>query len=251
MQPGLDGYLWFNRRQRLVGVLFMVLLFVCSDALAEPWRQITYEDGIRVSRKAVPGRDLPKFRGITTYNHSVFSILTVLDHVPSHTEWVHRCVDSRVIKNITDFSRIIYNRTDAPWPVADRDMVVKTQAKVNLDNRTVELSFRAVPGHVGKKDGVVRIKRLLGSYLLEILGEEKTRVTYQIDTDPGGWLPNWLINMASKQLPLHTLGNLRSRLEKVKGRMDAAKLKSIWLERLRKETGQVLTPDAIMSPPAR
>jgi hypothetical protein len=35
---------------------------------------------------------------------------------------------------------------------------------------------------------------------------------YQIDADPGGWLPKWLVRIISKSIPLRTLRKLRSRV---------------------------------------
>lgn len=235
------GYRW--------GGILLLIIIGTSTAAAADWKQITYEDGIRVSRKEVAGRDLPIFRGVTTYDSNIYDILTILDHIPSHTEWVHRCAESRVVKRISHFQRLVYNRTDAPWPVADRDMVVRTAAKVDTKAGTVTISFTAIPGHVAPKDDVVRIKRLHGSYFLEILAEERTRVTYQIDSDPGGWLPRWLIKMASKQLPLHTLGNLRKRIRKMKGTKGREGRRALWVARLKEETGQTVpTPPSQAAP---
>ncbi len=54
--------------------------------------------------------------------------------------------------------------------------------------------------------------RLRGHYVLKILDYNKTRVEYQIDADPGGMLPDWLIESASKDIPLNTLTGLKKRV---------------------------------------
>ena len=126
--------------------------------------------------------------------------------------------------------------------MSDRDVVVRTQAIVNTEKRTVKIAFRSVRGHRGKTSGVVRIPRLIGFYYLESLAEKKTRVTYQIDTDPGGWLPNWIIKLASKKIPLKTLLNLRRQIVKVRTSGSSARIRDRWIARLRQETNQIMVP---------
>ena len=61
-------------------------------------------------------------------------------------------------------------------------------------------------------EGVVRIPRLAGHYILRYVTETLTEIEYQIDADPGGSLPSWLAELASRDLPYHTIRNLRNRV---------------------------------------
>ena len=65
-------------------------------------------------------------------------------------------------------------------------------------------------------------------------------MTYQIDTDPGGWLPNWVIRMASEKNPLNTLIQLGEQIAYVQKNTVNDDLKAQWLSRLNAETGQKL-----------
>ncbi len=206
------------------------------------WTTITREDGVHVSKKDVPGRDLPTFRGVGTLNASIFDVLLVLDNVDELPKWVHRCVEAEQVKLISPFSRLVYSRTAAPWPVSDRDMVSRTEASVDIKERVVTIRFEAIPGHRPMKKGVVRMKYLKGLYRLEMLSPSRTRVTYQIDADPGGWLPRWVVRLASKSLPLETVRNLRNRVAKIQDPERRARVKAKWLKALKEHTGESL-PD--------
>ena len=70
---------------------------------------------------------------------------------------------------------------------------------------------------------------------MEMLGQNSTRVTYQIDSDPGGWLPNWIIKLASKKIPLKTLINLRKQIKRLKSQSGDVDRKKMWLDRLRQK----------------
>jgi len=218
------------------------MLFILSSPMAHGggWKRIVDEEGVTVDQKWIKGQELPIFRGISLIKGSIYDVLTVLDDTPRRTEWVFRCIESRLVKKKTDFVRYIYNRTEAPWPVDDRDVVVLTEVTVNPDKGIVRIEFDSKDGVVGEVDDVVRIPRLKGLYLVEAVGGNHTRVTYQIDSDPGGWLPDWLIEKASKKIPLNTLINLQKQVHKVRRKGGSEAIRARWHARLQKETGQVM-----------
>ena len=213
-------------------------LLVTPIAHAGGWERIANEDGVTVDQKWVKGQELPIFRGVSLLEGSIYDVLTVLDDTPRRTEWVFRCIESRLVKKKTDFSRYIYNRTEAPWPVNDRDVVVLTEVTVNPEKGVVRIDFASKNGIVKPQDGAVRIPRLQGLYLVEAVGGSHTRVTYQIDSDPGGWLPDWLVRRASKAIPLNTLLNLQKQVNRVRKQGGGEKIRARWHARLKKETGQ-------------
>ncbi len=200
--------------------LFVALaaLFLSSAASAQgKWEVITREQGVVVSEKEVAGRDLPIFKGTTTINASVVEILAVLDDTSRNTQWMHQCMDARMLKQINDLERIVYNRTDAPWPVDDRDVVIRSKLTIDRENRKVIVRFNSIQSPLMPEvSDAVRMPTLKGHYIFTILDFTKTQVEYQIDADPGGMLPDWLISATSKEIPLNTLVNMRNQVEKTR-----------------------------------
>ena len=207
----------------MLALVALALLFTQSSAFADgKWEEITREQGIVVSKKAVAGQDLPAFRGIAVVNASIFDILAVLDDTPKIQDWMHNCIDSRPIQVINEFERITYNKTDAPWPVSDRDVVVRSKLTINEKRKMVIVNFRSVKHpKMPEQEDVVRMPRLRGHYKLKILSDNKTRVEYMVEANPGGSLPTWLAEQASEELPLITLQNLRKQVKKTKGKYEA------------------------------
>jgi hypothetical protein len=202
-----------------LSAIAMPLTMHAEPALASGWEIIAQEAGITVSRKDVPGRDLPIFRGTGVVNASAIEILAILSDSPRNPEWMHNCHSARKLKTIDDQSRIIYNRTTAPWPVSDRDVVLQSSATWVPDTATVMVRFKSISSPLqGEVDGVVRMPRLNGFYKLEALSWEKTRVTYQVDADPGGLLPDWLVERVQNDIPLKTLKNLRRQVVRMRGK---------------------------------
>lgn len=204
--------------QALILFVLIQVVFV-MPALAGGWEVITKEDGITVSRKELPDRDLPVFRGTGVVNASVIEILAVLNDTPRNPEWMHNCHSAAKLKVVNEMVRIVYNRTSAPWPVSDRDVVLRSEAVWDPDKAVVTVRFKSIQSPLKSEvDGVVRMPRLVGFYRLQALSWEKTRVTYQVDADPGGMLPDWLVSQVQNDIPLETLRNLRKQTKKMRGK---------------------------------
>jgi START domain len=197
---------------------FLVVCFVLlrvggarSEQPAGSWKQIDDDEGIKVWRLEIPGVELPGFRGESVIEAPAERIVEELKQVEHHTEWMHNCAASEVIKRFDDEHAIIYNRTDTPWPVWDRDAVLDTQftrsdGLITLSFKDTDPKLRALP------DKVVRMPRLQGSYKLWTLAPGKTRVRYTVEVDIGGSVPHWLAERVARDMPYQTLSRLRTRM---------------------------------------
>lgn len=185
------------------------------------WHHDVSEDGISVSMMTEEGRNLPAFRGVGMVDANLFEVLAVLDDAKRAPEWMANCLENKVMKQVNEFDRIVYNRTDAPWPVSDRDVVLYVAVTSNVEKREVDIVFKSIttspPAPV---DGVVRMPRLKGYYKLHAVDEKHTQVTYQIDADPGGSIPDWLVTRASRRLPIDTILGMRRQVKKTAGRYE-------------------------------
>lgn len=199
-------------------VTCLILLTMASSALAKEsnWEIITVEDGITVMQKEVAGRSLPVFKGEGDVQENLYEILGVLRDIDQGKEWMHSCVESKLLKALGDREFMVYNRTEAPWPVSDRDVVVRSTASYEKATKTVTVTMRSEKFEdMPPVDGVVRMPRLNGTFELAFVSETLTRVSYEIDADPGGMLPHWIVRIASRDIPYITLTNLRDRVKEM------------------------------------
>ncbi len=186
------------------------------------WKYDATDKGVVVTTKTEPGRSLPMFRGVATLDAGVFEILAVLDDISHFTDWMADCKGAHVVKQINEFERIEYNRIAAPWPVSDRDTTVRSWVEATVSKGEVWARFQSVDvAGAGPVSGVVRMPRLAGFYHLEGIDLGHTKITYQVDADPGGLLPNWLVKLTSRKLPIETLDGLRTQVAKTRGQHDA------------------------------
>jgi len=220
--------LGFTRKslQKALPAAALVLAFVAAslgapaiahaDAGDAGWQQIKQSDGITVYKRVVEGSPLKEFRGRGTIDAPVAAILAVFNDVPHATEWMDSCNGSRVVENGSDTEKVVYNRTHAPWPVADRDAVLHNVARFDEAARKVELDFWSVDdAKAPPVKGVVRMPFLRGHWILWPSADGRTtRVEYQVHANPGGALPNWLVNYVSRDLPFKTIEGLRAQVKR-------------------------------------
>jgi hypothetical protein len=209
-------------RRRLCITCCAVLLLALLpgvDAAAKPgWKHVLREDGVTVSTREVPGRGFPTFRGVGVIHAGIFDVLAVISDIKRYPQWVESCKEARLLKKINELERMIYQRTDVPWPISDRDSVNRSLAVVDLKRQRVNIKFWAIKSkRKPPVDGVVRMVKLRGHYLLTALGANKTRIDFKVDADPGGLLPTWLAKLATRRLPLKSIQGLRKQVRRTKG----------------------------------
>jgi Polyketide cyclase / dehydrase and lipid transport len=201
-------------------VVWCCLWLLCTAARAElppeNVHAIGNEDGIVLSRYDRAGQAIPGFRGEVTVEAPLAQVLAVLEDVDAHAAWMYRCAESMELGRGTGGERVIYNRTDVPWPIWDRDVVLVTERADTADPARLVLRFHAdADARVPVPRRVVRMPRLDGFYELRREGPKRTRVVYQVDADIGGSVPRWAAERVARDMPLHTLRALRRRVERL------------------------------------
>ena len=187
-------------------------LLIAAHAAAENWVEVRNENGILVEKLDDPSRVLPILRAKTTVAGKPEAVLAWVRDSSSYPRWMADCEEARQIKSDGEVS-YAYNRVGAPWPVSDRDSVVRAvyedrgdgSHRVDFEN-TADVSV-PVP------EDVVRMTKIVGHWDLRPDGSGGTALEYQIDSDPGGSLPGWLVARVANENPFTTVGNLKALVE--------------------------------------
>lgn len=181
---------------------------------ASSWERVRNDAGIEVYRRTVAGSPLHEFQGTGVIEAPIPSVLAVLDDAERRTEWMKEAVAQTLISRNGDREQTFYSRTGAPWPVSDRDTVVKAVTTVDVRSKMVKVEMSSIehPAWPPQK-GVVRMPHLCGHwYLWPSNGGKWTRVEYQVHADPGGSLPSGIINMVSKKIPHSAISEMQKQV---------------------------------------
>ncbi len=189
------------------GLFFLVS---ATTVLAETWRFLYKADGIEVfSNEASP----PTFKAVGILAVDVVDIFAVFADVPRRTEWVRNLSESKVVRDNHMDRVVVYSRYHLPWPASDRDSLIETNYTNDYGNGVATIQFHTigVPGEPPRKN-VIRLPKADGALYLKVLGEGKTLVRYEVNLDPGGWLPQWICNFFVRDAPINMLQDMKRRI---------------------------------------
>ncbi len=194
----------------MTGAILLALL----PAAGASWDHFDTEDGIKLWKREVEGTSFVAFRGRGLVPASIRDVAAVIRSADRETEWMANCVDAKTIRWKTTNDAIVYHRTGSPAPfVSDRDVVLLSRFHLEAEKKTIRVTFeRTTDPKMPEKEGVVRMPVLQGHWVMKAMSPTSTEVEYQVQADPGGSLPAWLVNLVSKKLPLKTLQGLRKQV---------------------------------------
>jgi hypothetical protein len=204
----------------LLAVTLLVASFA-GVALAEEsrsgWQRLFEEEGVLVSTRAEPGIDLPSMRGESTIKGEPLHLLAILLDDARSTEWAKGADETQVLRNIDRRTQLIYAHSRQPWPVKDRDLVMKRTVDVLKPGRDYRVHLVCVPEGPAQIDNVIRVQRCETSFELHAVDATHTRIDYRVHADPGGHIPTWMVRRASRSIPADTLRALAKQVELTRG----------------------------------
>lgn len=196
----------------------MIMCFICIALFAQnQWQEVKNSNGIRVFTRPTEGSPLDEFKGITTVESPLEVIVEVIRDVEAQPEWMADCIAAKIIKKFNENDMLVYSMNRAPWPVSNRDVVVRSKGTADLANGKVSIIFTSLKDStVPVRPGVVRMTDLLGQWHLKKITPSKTEVVFIIRANPAGNIPASIANMTSREIPYRTLQNLKKMVKKDK-----------------------------------
>jgi hypothetical protein len=219
-----------------------------------PWEQVQQSHNITVHRRAVAGSNLHEFRGVGIIEAPIAVVLAVLDDAEHRLEWMKEARANTRIRNLDPYTELFYSRTAAPWPVADRDVVLKSHTEFDAAARQVRIEIESTTDATWpEQKGVVRMPFLRGHwYLWPEHDGAWTRAEYQVHANPAGMLTDFLINQVSKKIPYDTMLNMQKQVKRHPAEYGKFEAQLLTLPAYRTIVGTATakTPDAAPSPTA-
>jgi len=194
-----------------------VCLFIILSSTANAtnhWQLNKQENGIQIYVRDSSTSAVDSFKGVVTLPASLSALVALLDDTKIYTQLLHDCKSAQVVKVLGENQSYKYIVTNMPWPVKDRDMIVHSVLTQNLKTKQVIINMKSAPKFVALKANRVRIKNMTGRWILTPAGKGMTKVVYEMNVDPAGDLPKWLVNTLSVDIPYFTLNNLRKLVKK-------------------------------------
>ena len=159
--------------------------------------------------------DTSKFKSIRaefTVHTTLEKLRAVMLDFPGYTRWQFNTTESAALARVATDEYIYYAKISAPWPVSNRDMVVRLRLTQSADQLIIRANSVADIKPVLKN--YVRVPVSHSQWLVTRLTNQTLQVHYQLQIDPGGNVPSWLVNWVCAQGPYESFRNLKRLLEK-------------------------------------
>jgi hypothetical protein len=162
------------------------------------WKLATDAKVVVIYCRPHANSNLKEFKAIGDIDAPVYAVRAVIDDFENYPKFMPYVMECRLIKRDGD-SMIGYQRL-SPKICEDRDYTLRVWKKSSSGPKGLTyLSQWEAANDLGpaEQKGVVRVKVCNGTWLLEPDGPAKTRATYAIYSDSGGFVPAFIANHAS------------------------------------------------------
>ena len=202
---------------RTISSLLIVItaLMISVDSLAQDgWKLKTDKDEVQVYMKAEETSSYKSVKTVTTMRTTLSAVSAILLDVLKTPDWVYGTKQCSLLKKESPTSLYYYAEMGMPWPVSNRDFVIRISLSQNPQTKVVTVIATNLPTYIPEKDGIVRIQRSSGRWTISPAGNGMVRVEYILQIDPGGSLPASIVNMFSYNGPFQSFKNLRVQVNK-------------------------------------
>jgi len=204
--------------KQVIALVIGIISIINLNAQAD-WELKKDKDGIKVYLREVEGSDIHEYKAEAILEGKVSSYIAVMKDVDAYPELYKHTKEVKLI-NENDTFHVHYIATNTPWPVKDRDAVYSSTYSQHYDTKLVRIDMKIEQGYMKPNDDYVRMEKATGFWLFYQIEPNKVEVTYQMHAEPGGSIPDWIINMFLVDTPLEDMKMLqeRARLEKYQNR---------------------------------
>ena len=185
--------------------MVLTVLLASNTSWANDWKLEKQKNNVSIySKKADTG--YKKILVKTTVEANPHALIALLDDVAFTSQWIHNCIEVKILDQISPTERLINSFFTAPWPVKNRDMVF--YSKTTFSNNTVQIEIKDRGDTTPQHPKYVRMQNMYGLWQASALDDGRSEITYTGSGNPGGNLPTFLANKELINSMFKTFQNL-------------------------------------------
>jgi hypothetical protein len=185
-----------------------------SEKSSDEWIQVDSIDDVHIFQNKAGMLDgIIPLQAKGKINATVSQILLVLSESDRRSEWLPRWREGKLQKKLSNVSRIESNVTRMPWPFKDREFTYQVDGEIDYIKEIIALNMKSVDFPKQYEDTVTGIMHK-GLFKIEKIDENTSEFTMMFFSNPNGFIPNWIVNIAQKRWPYIFINSLRAHVAK-------------------------------------
>lgn len=157
-----------------------------------------------------PDAPLRGCRAVTTVRSSLSGLVRLIMDTHAAPDWVYRTSRMQLLRSDEQAGTFTVLAEMDFWPLPDRDVVVEGRVSQDPVSLLVTVDSHALrQSALPPRAGFVRMRSMRGLWEFRPLGHGLVEVSMSGHADPGGHIPDFLVNLMIKETPYRTLLGLR------------------------------------------
>ena len=191
----------------LAASVFLCGFNLASEASLEAeWAIQRSEDGIDVYTRPEPASQFEAVRAVMTLNDvRLSSLVALISDTEACSRLESRCVGAETLDKINQTESVVYRYNNMPFPVRDRDMVLRLKWHQQPDSLNVNVVISNVTGFLPEKKRRVRMPKVNSGWKFVPLPDGSVEVSSEGHIEPGANLPAWILNQFLVSAPFKTM----------------------------------------------
>ena len=194
--------------------LLLLLTTITTCFAQDTWKQSVDKDGIKIYTRAIQNSKLKAIKVDCNLNVHPSQLVKIIMDIDNSRQWVYHAKQAYVVKQVSPSELYYYSEVSVPWPAEDRDYIAHIMVSQNPISKVVTIDAPCLADMVPPKPNAVRISHSTGRWTITPVGNNSVKVDYQLEVDPAGDIPAWLINLFATEGPLKTFERLKQQLTK-------------------------------------
>ena len=185
--------------------VFSCLLLLSGSAYAQKsWELVKSKDNIFIYKRDAKGSALKELKVTSNFESSLSGFIALLKDINAQPSYMYSCMESRVLKSISEKDLIFYQRIKAPWPFINRDGIYHQVIEQDSATHVVTVYSNSMSEYIPAAKDFVRVPLVKSHWTIRPNKDRGIYAEYYFFGDPGGGLPAWLINMFMAEAPYKT-----------------------------------------------
>lgn len=199
-------YMKYNSTCLAIFALLLIPAFAFAQS-TDGWIFKNEKNGIKVYYRKTS--DVYELKLITSIQSSMAGLVSLLSDVESYPQWGYKITEAEFIRKYSETESVYRSRFDFPWPLDDRDIVMHNKVQQDPVSGKVTATSMATPAMASEQPDAVRIRDAKTVWTIYPGTGGWLYVEYYVYSNPGGNLPDWLVNMALDVGPRETIQHIR------------------------------------------